>query len=160
MLAVTSSLRAIADPTLRLANASCYLDAFGHAVVAWLWLDMATAAARSMDAFRRCVPSGQSGGLLLFLPVGAASRRSLASGCSSRVERTPLDFADEWFALTSFSPPYCVLSRILSIFPVFPSGIAGTRITVSGTHHGATCFRKHRKHCFVTECLLVPQLNE
>jgi len=45
VLATTTSLRSIGDPTLRLANASCYLDAFGHVVVAWLWLDQAIVAA-------------------------------------------------------------------------------------------------------------------
>ena len=61
VLRVTTSLRAIPDATLRLANAACYLDAFGHVVVAWLWLDQATAvtratrepAARRTDVARR-----------------------------------------------------------------------------------------------------------
>jgi len=32
------------DPTLALANASVYLDAFGHTVVAWTWLRQAVIA--------------------------------------------------------------------------------------------------------------------
>jgi butyryl-CoA dehydrogenase len=34
------------DVTLFLANASIYLDTFGHIVIAWMWLKQATAAAR------------------------------------------------------------------------------------------------------------------
>src|SRR5262245_15233274 len=49
VLETTKSLQAIADPTLRLANAACYLDAFGHVVVAWLWLDQALLATRGID---------------------------------------------------------------------------------------------------------------
>ncbi|MDI9682774.1 acyl-CoA dehydrogenase C-terminal domain-containing protein, partial [Burkholderia cenocepacia] len=36
---VTRQLSAIGDPQTRLANASVYLEAFGHLVVAWLWHD-------------------------------------------------------------------------------------------------------------------------
>jgi hypothetical protein len=56
VLDTTTSLRSITDATLRLANASCYLDAFGHVVVAWLWLDQAVTASRAAspeDAFYR-----------------------------------------------------------------------------------------------------------
>jgi hypothetical protein len=44
ILKVTTSLQAQSDAALRLANASCYLDAFGHVVVAWLWLDQTVTA--------------------------------------------------------------------------------------------------------------------
>jgi butyryl-CoA dehydrogenase len=36
------------DPALGLANASVYLDAFGHVVVAWMWLRQAFAALRGL----------------------------------------------------------------------------------------------------------------
>jgi alkylation response protein AidB-like acyl-CoA dehydrogenase len=36
------------DPDLGLANASAYLQAFGHVVVAWMWLRQATAAVRGL----------------------------------------------------------------------------------------------------------------
>jgi alkylation response protein AidB-like acyl-CoA dehydrogenase len=45
---VTDELHAIADVELRLANASPYLEAFGHVVVAWLWLDQAIVAAAAL----------------------------------------------------------------------------------------------------------------
>ena len=41
---------AATDLELALANAYLLLDAMGHAVVAWLWLDQAVAAKRALDA--------------------------------------------------------------------------------------------------------------
>ena len=42
---VTRALYAAGDTNKTLANASVYLEAFGHAVVAWIWLEQALAAA-------------------------------------------------------------------------------------------------------------------
>ena len=42
---VTRDLQGEADPARRLANATVYLEAFGHIVVAWIWLQQAIAAA-------------------------------------------------------------------------------------------------------------------
>jgi len=39
-----------AGPKAYLANATIYLDAFGHVVVAWIWLRQAIVAARAMEA--------------------------------------------------------------------------------------------------------------
>ncbi|HEY6100531.1 MAG TPA: acyl-CoA dehydrogenase [Anaeromyxobacter sp.] len=36
------------DPELGLANASAYLESFGHVIVAWMWLRQGTAAARGL----------------------------------------------------------------------------------------------------------------
>jgi hypothetical protein len=41
---VTNKLHALDDVDLQLANAASYLEAFGHVVVGWLWLDQAVAA--------------------------------------------------------------------------------------------------------------------
>lgn len=46
---VAHSQLAIADPEMRLANASTFMEAFGHVVVAWLWLDQACAASSMGD---------------------------------------------------------------------------------------------------------------
>jgi len=51
--AVTKTLYATGDLNKTLANASVYLEAFGHAVVAWLWLDQALAAHGKEGAFYR-----------------------------------------------------------------------------------------------------------
>ncbi len=50
VLSVTGALGALGDAALRLANASAYLEAFGHAVVGWLWLEQALVAARALGA--------------------------------------------------------------------------------------------------------------
>jgi butyryl-CoA dehydrogenase len=41
---VTRRLYAAGDPERMLANASLYLEAFGHVVVAWIWLEQSVAA--------------------------------------------------------------------------------------------------------------------
>ena len=41
---VTMVLLSCGDPTVALANSALYLEAFGHIVVAWLWLDQVLAA--------------------------------------------------------------------------------------------------------------------
>jgi butyryl-CoA dehydrogenase len=51
-LAATRALYAAGDPERTLANASVYLEAFGHVVMAWIWLEQATVAhGRSGDFY-------------------------------------------------------------------------------------------------------------
>jgi len=97
VLKVTASLRAVADPTLRLANAACYLDAFGHVVVAWLWLDQALIAARgATDGPDTAFYRGKLAACHYFyrweLP-----RIDRWLGLLDPVDRTTLDVADECF---------------------------------------------------------------
>jgi alkylation response protein AidB-like acyl-CoA dehydrogenase len=97
VLKVTASLRAVADPTLRLANAACYLDAFGHVVVAWLWLDQALIAARgTTDGPDAAFYRGKLAACHYFyrweLP-----RIDRWLGLLEPVDRTTLDVADECF---------------------------------------------------------------
>ncbi len=49
--ATTATLWAAGDPELALANATAYLEAFGHLVVAWLWLEQLVALGTRDDAF-------------------------------------------------------------------------------------------------------------
>ena len=51
VLRVTGALWAKGDPALALANASLYLEALGHVVVAWLWLEQLNAVGDSTGAF-------------------------------------------------------------------------------------------------------------
>jgi butyryl-CoA dehydrogenase len=51
LVSVTEKLWAADDPTLALANASLYLEAAGHLVVAWMWLELALAAAGKSGDF-------------------------------------------------------------------------------------------------------------
>ena len=51
--AATQSAWATGVPEEALANATPYLQAFGHVVVAWIWLDVALAAARHSGPMRQ-----------------------------------------------------------------------------------------------------------
>ncbi len=51
LAAVTATLWGTGDPDLALANAHVYLEAAGHVVVAWLWLEQALATGDGTDAF-------------------------------------------------------------------------------------------------------------
>jgi alkylation response protein AidB-like acyl-CoA dehydrogenase len=96
VLKTTTSLRAITDATLRLANAACYLDAFGHVIVAWLWLDQATIAARATAGPEVAFYRGKLAACRYFyrweLPRIDRWLKLL-----DPVDRTTLDFADDWF---------------------------------------------------------------
>ncbi len=46
--ATTTALLACPDPARRMANATLYLDAFGHVVIGWIWLRQAAVAARAL----------------------------------------------------------------------------------------------------------------
>ncbi|TYT27337.1 acyl-CoA dehydrogenase [Luteimonas viscosa] len=48
---VTAKLLAVPDPVARLANATPYLEAFGHVTVAWVWLGQALALGTRDDDF-------------------------------------------------------------------------------------------------------------
>ena len=50
---MTAQLARIADPVARLANATAYLEAFGHVTVAWVWLGQALALGACDDDFAR-----------------------------------------------------------------------------------------------------------
>jgi len=49
--ATTQTLHSSGDTARTLANASVYLEAFGHAVMAWIWLEQACAAHGKAGAF-------------------------------------------------------------------------------------------------------------
>jgi alkylation response protein AidB-like acyl-CoA dehydrogenase len=50
--AVTEALWKSGDPAKTLANASLYLEAFGHVVVAWIWLELSLCASRNFSEAR------------------------------------------------------------------------------------------------------------
>ncbi len=92
--AVTAALFAQGDVGLALANATVYLEAFGHLVVAWLWLSQAVAAQghAAGDAFY----AGKRQACRYFfrweLPKIGPGLDLLAS-----LDRTTLDMSDAWF---------------------------------------------------------------
>ncbi|CAD6558104.1 Butyryl-CoA dehydrogenase [Paraburkholderia hiiakae] len=99
---VTQQLWAAGDPAVTLANASVYLEAFGHVVMAWVWLEQALVARAAL-----AVPVKTSGDEADFyrgklaaaayffaweLPKTGAQFDLLAS-----LDRTTLDMQDAWF---------------------------------------------------------------
>jgi len=58
--AATKSAWATGEPADALANATAYLQAFGHVVVAWLWLDVALSA---QQALAQAAPTAAQGDL-------------------------------------------------------------------------------------------------
>jgi len=96
---VTRQLWAAGDPAVTLANASVYLEAFGHVVMAWVWLEqslvaraaLAGASGEEADFYR-----GKLAAAAYFfaweLPKTGAQFDLLAS-----LDRTTLDMQDAWF---------------------------------------------------------------
>ena len=89
---VTEVLWSAGDPQLTLANASVYLEAFGHVTVAWIWLEQATAAAGKAGDFHDGKRSAARYFFRWELPRVDPQLDLLAS-----LERTPLDMRDGWF---------------------------------------------------------------
>ncbi len=97
---VTRLLWAAGDPALTLANASVYLEAFGHVVVAWIWLEQALVAhdalATAVDETSRAFYLGKLAATAYFfrweLPRVGPQLILLAS-----LDRTTYDMQDAWF---------------------------------------------------------------
>jgi hypothetical protein len=96
---VTRTLWAAGDPNVTLANASVYLEAFGHVVVAWIWLEQALVAHAAMasaqgdDAdFYRGKLAATAYFFRFELPRIYPQLDLLAS-----LDRTTLDMQDAWF---------------------------------------------------------------
>lgn len=101
VLNASTQLQEIEDPTLRLANASPFLEAFGHVVVGWIWLDQAAAAERrlasnSLDESSRQFYNGKMQACAYFqrweLP-----KVSAWLGVVESIDRTCLDMESAWF---------------------------------------------------------------
>jgi alkylation response protein AidB-like acyl-CoA dehydrogenase len=97
LLKTTKSLQALADVRLRLANAACYLDAFGHVVVAWLWLEMARRAVPAVEGSEGPFYRGKLAACRYFFRW-ELPRIDRWLGLLEPVDRTALDCAEEWFA--------------------------------------------------------------
>ena len=99
LVAVTRTLWAAGDPRVTLANASVYLEAFGHIVVAWVWLEQALCAAQALphavgdDArFYRGKLQAARYFFRWELPKTGPQLALLAS-----LDTTTLDMQDDWF---------------------------------------------------------------
>lgn len=93
---VTQKLYAVGDLNKTLANASLYLEAVGHVVVAWIWLQQALLAAASLANGDTDFYRGKLQACLYFfqweLPKIGPQLELLAS-----IDTTTLDMQDAWF---------------------------------------------------------------
>ncbi len=97
--AVTAQLYGAGDMNKTLANASVYLEAVGHAIVAWLWLEQAMVAAAALPSARPDDAPFYQGKLQACryffrweLPKITPQLDLLAS-----IDTTTLDMQDAWF---------------------------------------------------------------
>lgn len=85
-------LRRTGDPALALADASLYLEAFGHIVVAWIWLQQVLAADGRSGDFYEGKRFAARYFFLRELPRVDAQLELLAT-----MDRTTLDMCEDWF---------------------------------------------------------------
>ncbi|MGB3697102.1 MAG: acyl-CoA dehydrogenase [Gordonia sp. (in: high G+C Gram-positive bacteria)] len=92
---VTAAVWAPGDPALALANATAYLEATGHIVVAWLWLDQFLAADGPDEKYAGDFYAGKRAATKYFftyeLPKTATALDLLAS-----LDRTTMDTDPAW----------------------------------------------------------------
>jgi hypothetical protein len=99
IVAVTKTLYAAGDMNKTLANASVYLEAVGHTVLAWMWLEMALVAELKLPAASPADADfyrGKQQACRYFfhweLPKVQPQLELLAS-----IDTTTLDMQDAWF---------------------------------------------------------------
>jgi len=92
LVEVTATLWAAADPTVTLANSTAYLEAAGHLVLAWIWLEQLTAVGANPGSFY----DGKRAAAQYFyryeLPKVTTQLDLLAS-----LDRTTVDVDPAWF---------------------------------------------------------------
>jgi alkylation response protein AidB-like acyl-CoA dehydrogenase len=93
---ITAALLGAGDVIARLANAGCYLDAFGHIVVAWLWLEQACTAASAPAVQETDFYRGKLLACEYFFRW-ELPRIERWLGLLNPIERTPLDAQEDWF---------------------------------------------------------------
>jgi butyryl-CoA dehydrogenase len=89
---VTKTLWGTGDPELALANASVYLEAVGHVVVAWMWLEQLLACEGKEGSFYDGKRAAADYFFRWELPKTGPQLDLLAS-----LDRTTLDAQDAWF---------------------------------------------------------------
>jgi alkylation response protein AidB-like acyl-CoA dehydrogenase len=90
--AVTKTVTAEPNPTVRLANASAYLEAAGHVVVAWIWLEQSLAAAGHEGPFYDGKRQATTYFFRYELPYAVAKLDLIQS-----MDRTTVDMQPGWF---------------------------------------------------------------
>ena len=92
LVAATQAAWATGQPEEALANATPYLQAFGHLVLAWLWLDVGLAALRAGSA----LAPGKLAALRYFYAYELPKLDAWLAVVARR-EALPREMQDEWF---------------------------------------------------------------
>jgi hypothetical protein len=92
VLEVTAALWATGDPETALANSSSYLEAVGHVVVAWIWLEqLLVADGKSGDFY-----DGKRQAAQYFFRYELPKTGPMLDLLSS-LDRTTVEMRDSWF---------------------------------------------------------------
>ncbi|MBL8342276.1 MAG: acyl-CoA dehydrogenase [Rubrivivax sp.] len=94
--AATKSAWATGNPEEALANATPYLQAFGHVVLAWIWLEVALAAEGSAAPARAVLKPGKLAAMRYFFAY-ELPKIDAWLGVVSRREPLTREMRDEWF---------------------------------------------------------------
>lgn len=92
LVAVTAGMFASGDVEAAMANSAVYLEAFGHIVVAWIWLEQVLAAERQTGDFYDGKRQAARYFFRYELPKTAPQLDLLES-----LDRTTLEMRDNWF---------------------------------------------------------------
>ncbi|MBL8325257.1 MAG: acyl-CoA dehydrogenase [Rubrivivax sp.] len=92
----TQSAWATGNPEEALANATPYLQAFGHVVLAWIWLDLALAADLSASPGRAALKPGKLAAMRYFFAY-EVPKIDAWLGVVARREPLTREMRDEWF---------------------------------------------------------------
>ncbi|MGV9614261.1 acyl-CoA dehydrogenase [Nocardia xishanensis] len=92
LVTVTMGMFAAGDPAAAMANSSIYLEAFGHIVLAWIWLEQMVAAADHEGDFYEGKRAAARYFFRYELPKTGPQLDLLAA-----LDRTTLEMRDDWF---------------------------------------------------------------
>ncbi|MGB2818590.1 MAG: acyl-CoA dehydrogenase [Burkholderiaceae bacterium] len=93
---VTRKAWSAGDPAVTLANATAYLEAFGHVVMAWIWLDQSLAAAKNFRADDSDFYHGKWQACRYFF-VHELPKVDTWLDLVAALDTTTLDMKDAWF---------------------------------------------------------------
>jgi alkylation response protein AidB-like acyl-CoA dehydrogenase len=96
LLHVTQTLHRAGDANKTLANASAYLDAFGHVVIAWIWLEQSLAASTNYNETESDFYHGKWQACKFFF-VWELPKVSAMIDLLQSLDTTTLEMKDAWF---------------------------------------------------------------
>ena len=96
LLQVTATLHNTNDPNKTLANASAYLEAFGHVVIAWIWLEQSLAASKNYTEADSDFYHGKWQACKFFF-VWELPKVSAMIDLLQSLDTTTLEMKDAWF---------------------------------------------------------------